>query len=189
MTDVKPVEDQDWFVPAVLVAVIGVLGLIIVIVLAAQASDAEEESIAGQFERWTSCLRAEGANVPLVETIRGGGFRVTVDGSLVEEGIDEAALGPALEACEEESPEGVQQLMSLIDGFSHGPFEMFGEFEMLEKFGEFEDFEEFDDFSGPRRPRVEREIEQMELAEICERIESGDIDPSSVPRRLLRACT
>jgi len=194
MTDVKPVEDRDWIVPGVLVGVIVILAVIAVATLATQTSDAEDDAIAGQLETWTSCLRGEGANVPLVETLRGGGFRITVDGSLVEEGIDEATLGPALEACEEKVPEGVQRMMTLIDGFSESPF---GSFEMLEEFDMFEGFERFggfdgfevpNDLGGPRVPRIERELERLDLAEICGLIDDGDIDPAVLPRRLLRAC-
>jgi hypothetical protein len=191
MTDVKPAEDRDWIVPGVLVGVIVILAVIVVVALATQTSDADDDTIAGQLETWTSCLRAEGANVPLVETLRGGGFRITVDGSFVEEGIDEATLRPALDACEEKAPEGVQRMMTLIDGFSEfpfGSFEMFEEFEGFERFGGFDDFEVPGDSREPRVPRISRELERFDLAEICEMIDSGDIDPAVLPRRLQRAC-
>ena len=189
MTDVKPAEDRDWIVPGVLVGVIVILAVIVVVALATQTSDADDDTIAGQLETWTSCLRAEGANVPLVETLRGGGFRITVDGSFVEEGIDEATLRPALDACEEKAPEGVQRMMTLIDEFSEFPF---GSFEMLEEFdmfGGFDDSEIPGDSRGPRVPRIERKLERLDLAEICELIDSGDLDPAVLPRRLQRACS
>lgn len=189
MADTKPSEDRDWIVPAVLVGAIVALALIVVIVLAVQASDEQDDTIAGQLESWSSCLRSEGANVPLVEALRGGGFRITVDGSLVEDGIDETTLRPALDKCETHAPDGVQRLMASVDGFSEFPL---GAFEMLE---DFDDFGELDNFGfqgdgrGPRIPRIERQLEQLDFSEVCELIEIGKIDPSSIPRRLLRACS
>ena len=115
-------NSKDWLVPAILVAIAVVLALIIGIVAGVRAGD-DDDSVAGQLERWSSCLRSNGANVPLVESLRGGGFRVTVDGSLVEDGLDTEALRPALENCKEEAPEGVQKVMTLIDGFSDLPFD------------------------------------------------------------------
>jgi hypothetical protein len=189
MADTKPSEDRDWIVPAVLVGAIVALALIVVIVLAVQASDEQDDTIAGQLESWSSCLRSEGANVPLVETLRGGGFRITVDGSLVEDGIDEATLRPALDKCQTHAPDGVQRLMAFVDGLSEFPL---GAFEMLEDFddsGELDDFGFHGDVRGPRIPRIERQLEQLDFSEICELIEVGEIDPSSIPRRLLRACS
>jgi hypothetical protein len=189
MADTKPSEDRDWIVPAVLVGTIVALVLIVVIVLAVQASDEQDDTIAGQLETWSSCLRSEGANVPLVETLRGGGFRVTVDGSLVEDGSDGATLRPALDNCQAHAPEGVQRLMGLVDGFSEFPL---GVFEMLEDFDDHGDLDNFGflgDARAPRVPRIERQLEQLDFFEICELIELGEIDPSSIPRRLLRACS
>jgi hypothetical protein len=194
MTETTSEENQDWIVPAVLVAVIAVLGLIIVLVLATQTVDEEDDTIAGQLATWSSCLRGKGANVPLVETVRDGGFRITVDGSLVEEGIDEAALRPALEACEDQAPEGVQRVMALFDGFAEFPgatFEMSEEFEFLHEFGDFEEFSGFgffDEFGRPGGPRLDRDIDRMELTEVCGLIDRGEIDPAAVPRLLLRLC-
>lgn len=126
MTDNSNVDDtsdsRDWLVPAILVGIAAVLILIVGVVVGVRAGG-DDDSVAGQLERWSSCLRSEGANVPLVESLRGGGFRVTVDGSLVEEGIDSEALRPAMESCAEEAPEGVQKVMTLIDGFSNFPFD------------------------------------------------------------------
>jgi hypothetical protein len=194
MADVKPAEDRDWILPAILVGAIVALATVAVIVLAVQASDEQEDTIAGQLETWSSCLRSEGANVPLVETLRGGGFRITVDDSLVEDGIDESTFLPALDECQAQAPEGVQNLMEFVDGISEFPL---GSFEMLEEFDIFEDYDEFgelDDFGflgekrRPTGPRIERQLERFDISEVCELIEDGEIDPSSVPRRLLRAC-
>jgi hypothetical protein len=197
MVDTTPEENQDWIVPGVLVAVIAVLALIIILVLATQALDEENDTIAGQLATWSSCLRGEGADVPLVETVRGGGFRITVDGSLLVEGIDEATLQPALKACEDQAPEGIQQIMAVIDGYSgfpDAPFDMFEDFEFLHEFENSEEFERFrsfgffEEFGSPGGPPFDRDIDRMELTEICELIDRGEIDPAAVPRRLLRLC-
>jgi hypothetical protein len=160
MADTTPHESQDWIVPGILVAVVAVLGFIIVLVMITQALE-EDDTIPGQLETWSSCLRGQGANVPLVETVRGGGFRITVDGSLLEEGIDEMSLRPALEACEDQAPEGVQRIMALIG---------------------------FEEFGSSGAPRLGRDFDRIEFTEICEMIDRGEIDPTAVPRRLLRLC-
>lgn len=121
-TGIEEPKTDDWLVPAVLVGVVVILGLVIAIVAGVRAGSGDDESVAGQLEQWSSCLRGQGANVPLVEALRDGGFRVTVDGSLVEDGIDTDALGPALEACEEDAPEAVRKFADLMDGFSEFPF-------------------------------------------------------------------
>ncbi|MEN8041392.1 MAG: hypothetical protein ABFR95_07805 [Actinomycetota bacterium] len=127
MTNTTTENDQDWVVPAVLVAVIAVLMLIIGIVIGVRAASDPDDSVAGQLERWTTCLRSEGTNVPLVESMRDGGFRVTVDGALLDDGLDHEALRPALAACEDEAPEAVQGILSLVGGFSEMPFAGFGD--------------------------------------------------------------
>lgn len=138
-------NQRDWLVPAIVVAAVVLVGLIIVIIFAAQSGNDRDDTIAGQLEQWSSCLRAEGANVPLVEALRDGGFRITVDGSLVDDGIDMEALGPAIESCEDEAPEAVQRLMDLVGGLSSMSF---GDF------GGFSDFSNFEDSAfGPSRNR------------------------------------
>lgn len=115
-------KNEDWLLPAALVGVVVVLGLIIAIVAGVRAGADDDESVAGQLEQWSSCLRGQGANVPLVEALRDGGFRVTVDGSLVEDGIDTDALGPALDACKDDAPEAVRKFTDMVDGFSEFPY-------------------------------------------------------------------
>ena len=165
-----PPESQDWLLPAALVAIAGSLVLIAAIVYGVQSNAVSADSAAGQLEQWSSCLRSNGANVPEVETLPNGGFRVTVDGSLVDEGVNWEALDPALDACEDHAPEELRSMMRLIEGFSDFPHT---EFEMFE-FGETDE------------AQVEREFRN--LSEICERIERGEIDPAEVPRRLRRTC-
>jgi hypothetical protein len=165
-----PPESQDWFLPAVLVAIAGSLVLISGIAYGVQSNATDTDSAAGQLELWTSCLGSKGANVPQVETLPDGGFRITVDGSLVDEGIDWETLGPALDACEDQAPEEMRSMMGIIEGFSEFPH---AEFDMFE-------FGEIDEAHAEREARI--------LSEICERIERGEIDPAEVPRRLRRAC-
>jgi hypothetical protein len=130
-------EQQDWVIPAVLVGVIVALGLIVVLVLAVRAASSEDGSLPGQLEKWSACLRSEGANVPLVETLRDGGFRVTVDGSLVERGLDLEVLSPALDRCQDDAPESVQRIVALLSGLSDSPFRDLGSelFESEEAYG------------------------------------------------------
>jgi hypothetical protein len=165
-----PPENQDWFLPAVLVAIAGSLVLIAGIAYGVQSNAVDADSAAGKLEQWTSCLGSNGANVPQVETLHDGGFRVTVDGSLVDEGINWETLGPALDACEDQAPEEMRSMMGLIEGFVEFPH---AEFEMFE-FGEIDE------------ANVEHEFRNF--SEICERIERGEIDPAEVSRRLRRAC-
>lgn len=166
----RPPESQDWFLPAVLVAIAGSLVLIAAIAYGVQSDAVDADSVTGQLEQWSSCLGSQGANVPQVETLHDGGFRITVDGSLVDEGIDWETLGPALEACEDQAPEEMRSMVELIEGFSlfpHSEFEMF----------ELEDMDE---------ATVEGEFRSF--SEICERLERGEIDAAEVPLRLRRAC-
>ncbi len=175
-------ESQDWHVPAMLVAIIVMLGLVAAIVFAVRATGGEDDSVAAQIERWSSCLRSEGANVPLVEALRDGGFRVTVDGSLVEDGIDRGALGTAMEKCEDQAPDAVRRVMSLLDGLSDFPLGNFdpGSFRLDEARGL--PFSSFDVTPG-RRDQMRRD-----LSEICERIGRNGVGRTDISPRLLRLC-
>ena len=180
-------DDRDWLVPAVLVAIIVAIGLIVAIFLGVRAAGGDDDSVAGQLERWTSCLRAEGANVPLVEPLRDGGFRVTVDGSLVESGINWDALRPALVKCENQAPDGVREITTILGGLSEIPFGGFGS----DLFGSglfgFDParelpFSTFDEMPGRRNHG------RRDLSEICERLAHGELDEADVPPLLRRAC-
>ncbi len=182
MTDGTSPENRDWFVPAILVAIVLVLAVIIGVVVGIRATGRDDDSVAAQLERWSSCLRSEGANVPLVESLRGGGFRVTVDGSLIDEGLDRESLGPALDSCKGEAPDGIRQIMSVLDTFPRLPFDEldFGAFGSNEAhglpFGTLDDAPR--DFGGDRRS----------IAEVCERIEQEAVDEANIPRWMQRAC-
>lgn len=182
MPDNTTIDDQDWLVPAILVAVVLVAVVIIGIVIGVRAGSRSDDSIAGQLERWSSCLRSEGANVPLVESLRDGGFRITVDGSLLDEGLDYDAIAPALDACESEAPDGIRQIVSLLNTLPRLPFGEFGS----GAFG-FDDAPEFpfDTFQeAPRHGGRDR----RDIADWCERSEHDGIDEADIPPRLRRAC-
>jgi|GEM_PF-4982379 len=119
-------EQQDWVIPAVLVGVIVAIGLIVVLVLAVRTATSEDGSFAGQLEKWSVCLRSEGANVPLVEPLRNGGFRITVDGSLVEAGLDSEVLSLALDKCRDDALGSVQRIVTLLNDLSDSPFWFLG---------------------------------------------------------------
>ncbi|GMQ92752.1 MAG: hypothetical protein BMS9Abin12_0229 [Acidimicrobiia bacterium] len=182
MPENSTIDDQDWLVPAILAAVVLVVVVIVGIVIGVRAGSRGDDSIAGQLERWSSCLRSEGANVPLVESLRDGGFRITVDGSLLDEGLDYDAVAPALDACENEAPDGIRQIVSLLDTLPRLPFDEFGTGAF--RFDDAQDFL-FDPFQEePRHGGRER----RDIAELCERGEHGGIDEADIPPRLRRVC-
>lgn len=182
MTDRTSPVNQDWFVPAVLVAVVIALAVIIGIVTGVRSQGRNDNSVARQLERWSSCLRSEGANVPLFESARDGGFRVTVDGSLLSEGLDPDSIGPALDACLDDVPEGIAKIMSALDDPSWLSFGEIGDRTL-----EFDEMHgiPFDRFrEEPRRDDRDR----RDIAKRCRHIENGGIDKSDLPPQLLKSC-
>ena len=120
----------DWVVPAIIVgAGVGVL-LMIGIVIALTADDQVEASgLVHELDVYTSCLADHGANVPVVEARRGGGFSVFVPGSLVDGDIDTTAWREALDQCSDVAPDLFGGLLGglsggllggLMDGFPEG---------------------------------------------------------------------
>jgi hypothetical protein len=108
----------DWAVPAILAGVGVVFLLVIGLVIALTADDrAEASGLAHELEVYTSCLADHGANVPLVETRRDGGFSVTVPGSLVDGEIDTTAWREAHDQCSDVAPD---LLGGLLGGFPGG---------------------------------------------------------------------
>ncbi|TDI53524.1 MAG: hypothetical protein E2O95_02765 [Acidobacteria bacterium] len=122
MPDDNVSTERDWVVPAVLVGVVAALAIVVAVGFAYTAQRAADDSVVGQLERWTSCLRSEGVNVPLVESLRDGGIRITIDGSLLEEGFDFESVRPALEACESDAPDAVKRVTSFLDYVPFLPF-------------------------------------------------------------------
>ncbi len=182
MTDRASPENQDWYVPGTLVAVVIVLAVTIGIVVGVRGQGHNDESFTAQLARWSSCLRSEGVNVPLVEPLRDGGFRVTVEGSLLSDGLEPDSIGRALDACSDEVPERITKIVSAMDDLSWLSFS--ARDDRASKFGEergipFETFKKDPRHSGP---------DLNDIAKLCERIENGEIDKSSLHPRLLRSC-
>ena len=120
----------DWVVPAIIVGVgVGLL-LAMGLVFALVADDRVEASgLVHELEAYTACLADHGANVPLVEARRDGGFSVTVPGSLVDGEVDTSAWREAHDQCSDVAPDLFGGLLGgfsgglfggLMDGFSEG---------------------------------------------------------------------
>lgn len=177
-----PTENRDWLIPAVLVAVAVVLGLIVGVAAVVRAPGQGDDAVVGQLERWSSCLRSEGANVPLVESVRGGGFRLTVDASLLDGGLDREALGSALDACEDEAPESVRRLTSLVRLVPRSPLGHYN----------FFDFDSDGAHGFPsgwlERAPDRRDHGHRDISGLCEFIENGGADEQHVQPRPVEAC-
>lgn len=118
MTTRPSSEQPDWLIPAVLVAVGAVVMVILIMLLVATTTSSDEDGLAGQMERWTTCLRSEGAPVPLVEPVGDNGFTVTVDDVVLEGSFDHDLLIVAFDLCLEHAPEAVQTIAAAGDGLS-----------------------------------------------------------------------
>ena len=57
MPDDNVSTERDWVVPAVLVGVVAALAIVLAVGFAYTAQRAADDSVVGQLERWTSCLR------------------------------------------------------------------------------------------------------------------------------------
>ena len=120
---VRPEPEQpDWVIPAVLAAVGVVVLLALVAFLAVRSTSGEDERLASQMERWTTCLRSEGLPVPLVEPVGEEGFRVTVDDPVLDASLDYDSFVVAFDLCIDDAPEGVQKVAAVADGFRSLPF-------------------------------------------------------------------
>ena len=177
MTDRTVTENRDWFVPGILVAVVIVLAVIIGIVAGVRDQGSNEDSATEQLERWSSCLRSEGANVPLVEALGDGGFRVTVDGSLLSDGLVPESIVPALATCKDDVPEAFTKIMSAMNDLSWLSLDEFIKSapELDEKLGV-----QFDRFMEDQR-HVGRDL--SDIAKRCKRIDKSRIHP-----QLLKSC-
>jgi hypothetical protein len=107
----------DWVVPAIIVGVgVGLL-LMIGIVIALTADDRVEASgLVYELDVYTSCLVDHGANVPVVEARRDGGFSVSVPGSLVDGDIDTTAWREAHDQCSDVAPDLFGGLLGGLSG-------------------------------------------------------------------------
>jgi|GEM_PF-3381647 hypothetical protein len=116
-------DPADWAVPAILVGV--GLGLLLILGLVLTLTDVgrtEPEGLAGELEVYTQCLAGHGANVPIVEANRDGGFSVTVPGSLVDEGFDTTAWMQAYGECGDVAPDLFGGLLGALGGGILGGF-------------------------------------------------------------------
>lgn len=101
----------DWLLPVVLIVVALLVGLAgWGIYEVTRGSEAEDPSLAGQLELYTSCLNDHGANVPLVETRSDGGFVVIVPGSLLEHDVDLEQWAAARDECRPLEPNPLELL-------------------------------------------------------------------------------
>ncbi|MGI9585716.1 MAG: hypothetical protein ACR2N7_09025 [Acidimicrobiia bacterium] len=115
-------KNEDWVIPAILVLVIAFAFIVIGIVIAVNATSSDESTPLAQTEEWSRCLRSEGLNVPLIEATSDGGFRITVDGSLIDDGLNREAIPEALSACADEAPDRIREFMRWTERFSEIPF-------------------------------------------------------------------
>jgi hypothetical protein len=113
---------SDWVVPAVLAGLALVVAVVVAVVVAFASGSEEDETVAQELETWSRCLRSQGAPVPLVEALRDGGFRITVDADVLDRDVDLAAMGAAFEACRQEAPERIRDLVDRMDMFGAFPF-------------------------------------------------------------------
>ena len=183
MTDIGVSKLPDWLIPAVLAAVGALVAIALVSLLVVQSSSSEDDGLAGQMERWTTCLRSEGAPVPLVEPFGEEGFRVTVDDFVIDSSFDYDSLAVAFDSCLDDAPEGVQTIAAVVDGLSSLPFGL----DELEWLGPllFEPhgsgmFGDPDIGLGP--------FGDPPLEELCEYLSDLELLPSDVAAELMEVC-
>ncbi|VAW07594.1 hypothetical protein MNBD_ACTINO01-794 [hydrothermal vent metagenome] len=182
-------RDTDWVVPAI-VAGVAVILIVVMGVVAYALSSAEEDTVARELETWSRCLRSEGAPVPLVESLRDGGFRITFDATVLEGVPDIASVGTAFDACGDDAPDAIAEFVDLLDMF--GGFPLGGDVFGLPPGDDFFGFEHgLSDGGGDHFGRVApgvSDLDELMLDELCgrvvERLENG----LAVPPRLRRVC-
>lgn len=107
----------DWVVPAIIVGIGIGLFLVIGIVLTLTANESDEASgLVNELEAYTACLSDHGANVPVVEARRDGGFAVVVPGSLVEGEVDTTVWREAHDQCSDVAPDLFGGLLGGLTG-------------------------------------------------------------------------
>ena len=129
MSDRRTVR-ADWVAPAIIAGVGFSLVLVAAVIIAFTAGDRVEDSgLVYELDVYTSCLADHGANVPVVETRRDGGFSVTVPGSLVDGDVDATVWREAYDQCSDVAPDLFSGLLGglsggllggLMDGFPEG---------------------------------------------------------------------
>ncbi|MCL1595398.1 MAG: hypothetical protein M3132_13695 [Actinomycetia bacterium] len=117
MANTTSQEYEDWVIPSILVGVVVVILLGLLAFVSIRDASSDDTSVAGQLETWSRCLRSEGAPVPLVESLNDGGFRITVDASVLESDSGFDSVLSALAACVDESPDKVQDVIEKMSAF------------------------------------------------------------------------
>ena len=159
-------RSQDWIPPALLILAAVLLGLAAWAIYAATGGDGEDETLAGQLEQYTGCLRDHGADVPVIEASRDGGLVIIVPGSLLEGDIDLETWLEAREQCRHLEPNPLDLLFS-SDGFDLDTVSILGP--VL-------------DHGFGRRDR------EPGIREACARLEAGGFDDVDRPRGLVEMC-
>lgn len=110
-------SQADWVVPAIMVGVGFSLILVIGLLVGATSTDRVEASgLVYDLDVYTTCLADHGANVPLVEARRDGGFSVIVPGALVDGEIDTVAWRAAQDQCSDVAPDLFRGLLGGLSG-------------------------------------------------------------------------
>ena len=113
----------DWVAPAILAGVGVGLVIMIGLLVALTANDPVEASgLVQELDVYTACLSDHGANVPVVEARRDGGFSVTVPGSLVDGEMDTTAWREAHDQCSDVVPDLFGGLLGSVPGGLFGGF-------------------------------------------------------------------
>ncbi len=169
---------------------VAVILIVVMGVVAYASNSAEEDTVARELETWSRCLRSEGAPVPLVESLRDGGFRITFDATVLEGVPDIASVGAAFDACRDDAPDAITEFVDLLDMF--GGFPPGGDVFGLPPGDDFFGFEHGlsgggGDHFGRVAPGVS-DLDELMLDDLCgrvvERLENG----LAVPPRLRRVC-
>jgi hypothetical protein len=113
-------KSADWIVPAILAGVGLLLAVTVGIVLAVTSSPSEPDGLAAELEVYTRCLADHGADVPVVDARRDGGFSVTVPGALVDHGPDPEAWWSAHGECADVAPDLFGGLFGGLTGILMG---------------------------------------------------------------------
>ena len=174
--------------PAILA---GVALLVVAVVAAAvvyASSTDKDETAVQELETWSRCLRSEGAPVPLVESLRDGGFRITFDAAVLDGDVDFESLPAALDACRDKAPERLREMIDRFGMFGGmaGPGGLFGFGRgfMDGGAGHFGDNGGFFDGNAPVIPN----FDETGPGALCDSVLDGIENGLPVPPRLRRVC-